>query len=81
MEIEPHSGQIIFIKVLIGWWSPRKLFFHDGNQLTADFIQLISGEQVGNLQTNCFTIYYDSSSKVNKIFFVFYSYTLSETCK
>ena len=50
MEVGARARQEVLIELLIGWWSPWKLFFHDGNQFLQNLVHLIPREQVGNLK-------------------------------
>lgn len=49
MEVAPHSGQEEVVEVLCSGGSSRVLTLHDGNQVLDDVIQLVTGEQVGDL--------------------------------
>lgn len=49
MEVVSDSGQVVLVQIFIGWWSPWKLFLHDGDKFSHDLIHLISGKQVSYL--------------------------------
>ena len=48
VKIPPSSRYKVVIEILLSWWSPWKLPFHDWNEFSCDFIELISSKEVGH---------------------------------
>lgn len=49
VEVAPHPGQEEVVEILCSGGSARVLTLHDGDQVLDDVIQLVTGEQVGDL--------------------------------
>ena len=47
MKVVPRSRQEILVQVFRSGRSSGELFFHDGNQFTVDFVNLIPSKQIG----------------------------------
>ena len=50
VEVLPSSGDEVVVEVLLCGWGSGKLLLHDGDQVACDFIQLISGKEIGHLE-------------------------------
>ena len=49
MKILSSSRDKITVEVVIGWWDARHLFLHHTDEALGNFVQLITGEQIGHL--------------------------------
>ena len=46
MKIPPSSRYEVVVQILLSWWSPWKLSFHNWNKLSSDFIEFITSKKV-----------------------------------
>ena len=49
MKVLLHTIKVVFVHVLISWWTAWELLLHYRDKLLKDFIHLVSREQVGHL--------------------------------